>query len=247
MSIQSDADWKGLRDVARVVRETLDALEPLVRPGVTTGELDGVAASLFARRGARSAPAIEYGFPGTVLISVNDEVVHAIPGARRLAEGDVVKLDVTAEKNGYVADAARTVIAGRGAEEASRLQACAIAAFEAALAVAKAGRRVNVIGRAVEREVRRRGFRVVRGLDGHGVGRAIHEPPQVPNHYVPWQTDRLTEGLVLTIEPIITAGQDAVVQDADGWTIRTRDGRLAAHHEHTIVITRDAPIVLTAA
>jgi methionyl aminopeptidase len=178
---------------------------------------------------------------------VNDEVVHAIPGARRLADGDVVKLDVTAEKNGYVADAARTVIAGRAGNEASRLQACAVAAFEAALAVASAGRRVNVIGRAVEREVRRRGFRVVRGLDGHGVGRAIHEPPSVPNHYVPWQTDRLTEGLVLTIEPIITAGEDAVVQSEDGWTIRTRDGRLAAHHEHTIVITRGAPIVLTAA
>jgi methionyl aminopeptidase len=247
MSIESESDWTGLREVGRITRLTLDALEAHVRTGVTTGELDEIAAALVAQYGARSAPALVYNFPRTVLISVNDEIVHGVPGARRLASGDLVKLDVTLEKNGYVADAARTVIVDRGSEVATRLTRCAADAFEAALRVATAGARVNQIGRAVEREVRRQGFSVVQGLAGHGVGRTIHEWPDVPNHYVPWQQDMLTEGLVLTIEPMISAGSPHPVQDGDGWTIRTRDGSLSAHHEHTIVITRDAPVVLTGA
>jgi methionyl aminopeptidase len=125
--------------------------------------------------------------------------------------------------------------------------ACARAAFGAAAAVARAGTRVNEIGRAVEQEVRRHGFTVVRGLAGHGVGRAIHEPPSVPNEYDPWQPDVLTEGLVLTIEPMISAGSAHAVEDRNGWTIRTRDGSLSAHHEHTLVITRQRPLILTAA
>jgi len=157
----------------------------------------------------------------------------------------VVKLDVTLEKDGYVADAARTVIVEEGTDAAKRLVACAEAAFDAGLAVARAGTRVNEIGRAVEREVRRAGFAVIRGLTGHGVGRTIHEPPQVPNFYDPWVRDVLTEGLVLTIEPLICTGKPAAVTDADGWTVRTKDGSLAAHHEHTIVITRGAPVLLT--
>lgn len=246
MSIESAADWKGLRRAGRIAKLTLDALEANVRPGISTGELDAVAARVFAAHGARSAPAIEYGFPGTVLISVNDEVVHGIPGPRRLDPGDLVKLDVTVEKDGYIADAARTVIVERGSELAMRLAACAGEAFAAALAVARAGTRVNEIGRAIEAVVRRNDFAVMRGLAGHGVGRAIHEEPSVPNHFDPRQRDVLTDGLVLTIEPIISAGSDRIRQDRDGWTTRTSDGSLAAHHEHTVVITRDRPVVLTA-
>jgi len=156
-----------------------------------------------------------------------------------------VKLDVTVEKNGYVADAARSVLVEPANDTARRLVACSAAALQAALAVARAGVRVNEIGRAVEREVRRRGFSVVEGLTGHGVGRTIHEEPPVPNHYDPRQKDVLTEGLVLTIEPMVSAGSSRVVQDADGWTLRTTDGALSSHHEHTLVITRGAPIVLT--
>jgi methionyl aminopeptidase len=247
MSIQSSADWEGLREVSRVVRLTLDALVARVRPGVTTGELDAVAAQLIAAEGARSAPQLEYGFPGTVLISVNDEIVHGIPGARVIRPGDLVKLDVTLEKDGFVADAARSVVVAPADELASRLTACAQAAFENALDVARAGVRVSHIGRAVEREVRRWGFFVVRGLTGHGVGRAIHEEPTVANEWDPWQRDVLTEGLVLTIEPMISAGSPRPVLDKDGWTMRTRDGSLAAHDEHTLVITKGRPIVLTRA
>lgn len=245
MSIESATDWKGLRRIGRIVHLTLEALERHVRAGVTTAELDRVAAGVFARHGARSAPADVYGFPGTVLISVNSEVVHGIPGQRALRSGDVVKLDVTAEKDGYVADAARTVVVDTGTDAARRLVACAIAAFDAGVAVARAGTRVNEIGRAIDREVRRSGFRVVHGLGGHGIGRTIHEPPSVPNEYNSRQRDVLTEGLVLTIEPIICAGSPVAVESGDGWTIKTRDGSLAAHHEHTMVITRDRPVILT--
>ena len=247
MSIESHADWKGLKQAADVARLTLEALTKQVQPGVTTGELDETAARVFAAHGARSAPAFTYGFPRTVLISVNDEIVHGIPGARRIRTGDIVKLDVTVEKGGYVADAARSVVVAPASTTAHRLATCASEAFHAALAVARAGVRVNEIGRAVEREVRRHGFTVIRGLAGHGVGRTIHEEPSVPNYYDPFQRDVLTEGMVITIEPMISAGSAHAVQAADGWTLRTKDGSLSAHHEHTLVITRDAPVILTAA
>jgi methionyl aminopeptidase len=247
MSIESEADWEGLRRVADVARLTLDALAAQVVPGVTTGELDATAAQLFAIHGARSAPALVYGFPGTVLISINEEIVHGIPGVRRIAPGDIVKLDVTVEKGGYVADAARSVVVEPASSTAHRLVACAAAAFHKALTVATAGVRVSEIGRAVEGEVRRHGFTVIDGLAGHGVGRTIHEEPSVPNRYDPFQSDVLTEGLVLTIEPMISCGSSRAVQSADGWTLRTMDGSLSAHHEHTLVITRTHPVVLTGA
>ena len=247
MSITSEADWRGLRDVGHIVHLTLERLAAAVTPGVTTRELDAVAARVFAAHGAQSAPALTYGFPGTVLISVNDEIVHGVPGARRLAAGDVVKLDVTAVKDGYVADAARTVVLDGASDAAYRLAACAEAAFVAALAVARAGTRVNAIGRAVHDTVVGYGFSIVPSLQGHGVGRAIHEEPSVPNFFDPKQKDRLTEGLVLTIEPLITAGDNDAYEDEDGWTIRTMDGSLAAHHEHTLVITSGDPVLLTAA
>jgi methionyl aminopeptidase len=246
MSIESADDFEGVREAGRVTTAVLDALARHVRPGVTTGELDAIAADVLHRNGARSAPAVVYGFPGTVLISVNDEIVHGIPGPRRLERGDLVSLDVTVEKDGYVADAARSMTVGPGSTTARRLIAAAESALREALTVARAGARVNEIGRAVQREVRRRGFSIVRGLCGHGVGRTIHEPPEVPNVYDRSQTDVLTDGLVLTIEPMITAGSSYIVQSADGWTLRTRDGSLAAHCEHTLVVTRGQPMILAA-
>lgn len=247
MSITSEADWRGLRDVGHVVRLTLDALEAHTRAGVTTGELDRIALGVFEANGARSAPALTYGFPGTVLISVNDEIVHGIPGQRTLRRGDIVKLDVTAEKNGYVADAAKTVVLDGGTDASRRLAGCAEEAFVNALAVVRPGNPVNAIGRAVEETVRRHGFSVVKSLEGHGVGRAIHEPPNVPNWFNRRQKDTLTEGLVITIEPLISAGSGDAYQDHDGWTIRTNDGSFAAHHEHTLVVTANGPVLLTAA
>jgi methionyl aminopeptidase len=247
MSIQSVADWKGLREVGRIVRLVLDALEAAVRAGMTTAELDAVAARVVRKHRAQSAPKLVYGFPGTVLISINDEIVHGVPGRRQILEGDVVKLDVTLEKDGYMADAARTVVVGEGSEVAQRLRACAESSFARGLAAARLGARVSDIGRAIESEVRAFGFSVVRELQGHGIGRTIHEEPSVPNFYDPRQTDVLTEGLVVAIEPLIAAGSARLREDAGGWTIRTRDGSLTAHYEHTVVITQDRPVLLTAA
>jgi methionyl aminopeptidase len=246
MSIESTQDFDGVREAGCVTTVVLDALVAAVHDGVTTGELDAIAADVLRRHDARSAPAMVYGFPGTVLISVNDEIVHGIPGRRKLQRGDLVSLDVTVEKHGYVADAARSVIVGDGSTTARQLIAAAESALRAALAVACAGTRVNEIGRAVQREVRRHGFSVVRGLCGHGVGRTIHESPEVPNVYDRSQRDVLTDGLVLTIEPMISAGSSYSVQSADGWTLRTRDGSLAAHCEHTLVITHGRPLILAA-
>jgi methionyl aminopeptidase len=247
MSIDSPDDWIGLRRASAIVRRLLDELSAAAQPGVTTRELDRLAASILAEEGGQSAPTLTYGFPGSALISLNDEIVHGVPGPRRIADGDLVSLDVTVEKDGYVADAARSLVVGRGSPEAVRLVACAEAALAAALDVARAGVRVNEIGRVVERTVKGAGFAVVHGLSGHGVGRTIHEWPDVLNEYDPEQEDVLTEGLVLTIEPMICAGSGRSYVDRDGWTVRTRDGSLAAHAEHTLVITKSRPVVLTAA
>jgi methionyl aminopeptidase len=200
------------------------------------------------RNGARSAPALVYGFPGDVLISINDEAVHGIPShSRTVRPGDLVKLDVTFEKDGYMADAAMTVPVEPVSEEARQLIACAERAFDRAMGFARARRRVSEIGRAVEQEVRAAGFRVIRELGGHGIGRTIHEHPSVPNFDDPFARERLTAGIVLTVEPIIATGSGRFVNAADGWTVKTADGRLSAHFEHTLVITDSAPILLTAA
>jgi methionyl aminopeptidase len=247
MSIDSSADWDGLRAVSSVVSQTLTLLTQAIEPGITTGDLDAVAATFLGSCGAQSAPALVYGFPGTVLISINEQVVHGIPGARVITAGDLVSLDVTVELDGYIADAARSVVVGKGTPTARALVGCVEEAFRAGLAVAAPGVRVSEIGRAVASTVGRRGFSVVRGLAGHGVGRAIHEPPTVLNEWDPRQRDVLTEGLVITIEPMIAAGSGRPVEEPDGWTIRTRDRSLAAHYEETIVVSRGGPVVLTAA
>jgi methionyl aminopeptidase len=169
-----------------------------------------------------------------------------VPGPRRLAPGDVVKIDVTAELGGYIADAATTVLLPPVLPVARKLRKCARAAFDKALAVARVGRQVNDIGRAVEGEVRRHGFSVLRGLCGHGVGQTIHEAPEVPNFYDPRSRTPLTEGLVLAVEPMISSEPSQLVTEPDGWTIRTSNRSLTAHYEHTIVITRGEPLVLTA-
>jgi len=229
-----------------VVRQVLDAMKERVRPGVTTAELDAVGAQVIKDNGARSAPQMVYKFPGANCISVNDEAVHGIPSDRSVREGDLLKLDVTVEKDGYMADAAVTVPVGTVSDDRRRLIACAERAFSKALLVARAGFRVSEIGRVVEREVRRAGFSVIRELGGHGIGRTIHEEPRIPNYADPDANQILTEGLVITIEPILAAGTGRGELQDDQWTIRTADRSLAAHYEHTIVITQGSPILLTA-
>ena len=247
MSVETREELLALKEAGRIVRVALDAMADSVAPGVTTGSLDTIAEGVLAAEGARSAPRLVYGFPGATCISVNDEVVHGIPGSRVLRDGDVVTLDVTVEKEGFMADAAVTVPVGAVDQRARTLIAAAQRALSRALAAAHAGARLNEIGRAVSYSARRDGFHVVRDLSGHGIGRTIHEPPAVPNVYDRALRQRLHRGLVLAIEPMLTSGSGHVVEDADGWTVRTADGAIAAHAEHTIVVTEGSPLVLTAA
>jgi len=235
-----------LRAAGAIVRRMLEAMKLAVRPGVETAELDEIGADVMRAHGARSAPQLVYEFPGVNCISLNDEAVHGIPGKQTLREGDLVKLDVTIEKDGFMADAAETVGVGKISEQSEQLVDCAQRAFENAMLVARAGFRVWEIGRVIEREVRRSGFSVIRDLGGHGIGRTIHEPPRVPNYPDHAANQVLTEGLVITVEPIIAAGSGRSFVDVDGWTIKTSDRKPSAHHEHTIVITKHEPILLTA-
>jgi methionyl aminopeptidase len=247
MTIESDRDLAGLKKAGRVVALALAEMKTNLQPGITTTELDAIGAEVFERYGARSAPKIVYGIPGVNLISLNDEAVHGVPGHRTIKPGDLVKIDVTAELEGYIADAAVTVALPPSPLIHERLRDCAEAAFGRAVAVARAGRPVNKIGRVVETMVRRQGFTVLPEFSGHGTGRTIHEAPTIPNYYDRRLRTPLREGLVVTVEPIISAGSSRTVRAEDGWTMKTIDGSPAAHYEHTIVITRGSPIVLTAA
>src|SRR5579885_1675060 len=227
VSISGPEELAALKAAGAVVRRVLDAMKKQVRPGVTTGELDAIGAEVMRASGAESAPSKVYRFPGANCISINEEAVHGVPGDRRLREGDLLTLDVTSE-------------------EGERLIACAHRAFEKAMLVARAGFRVSEIGRVVEREVRRDGFAVIRELGGHGIGRTIHEEPRVPNYPDPNLRRVLTEGLVIAVEPIISAGSGKAMLAEDGWTMKTADNRPAAHYEHTIVVTKGVPVLLTA-
>ncbi|MGA8437092.1 MAG: type I methionyl aminopeptidase [Candidatus Sulfotelmatobacter sp.] len=247
MSINGPEELAGMRAAGAIVCLMLSAMKSAVCVGITTGELDQVGAEVMMQHGARSAPALVYKFPGVNCISVNDEAVHGIPGKRALRSGDLVKLDVTIEKDGFMADAAVTVPVGQVTEERRHLVECAERAFQKAMLVARAGFRVSDIGRAVEREVRRSGFSVIRDLGGHGIGRTIHEEPRVPNFADPEASQVLTEGLVITVEPIIAAGSGRAYVAPDKWTMITADHRPSAHYEHTLVIGKGAPMLLTAA
>ncbi|MGC2814974.1 MAG: type I methionyl aminopeptidase [Candidatus Acidiferrum sp.] len=247
MSINSPDQFEKLRACGLIVAKALRAMAVAVRAGVTTAELSEIGSRVLSDNGAQSSPPLVYNFPGDVCISVNDEVVHGIPGPRVIQAGDLVKLDLTAVKDGYHTDSAVTIQVPPAQEKSRELAHCAERAFRQALAAARIGNRTKDIGRAVEREVRRRGFHVVREVGGHGVGRTIHESPSVPNFADPTARHLLTEGLVITIEPIIAAGTGNVSLDRDGWTVRTADRSLSAHYEHTIVITKGEPILLTAA
>jgi methionyl aminopeptidase len=246
LSITTPEELEKLRAAGAVVSRVIEAMRTKVKPGVTTAELDAIGDTVMREHGAQSAPALVYKFPGSSCISLNEEAVHGIPQDRVVQEGDLVKLDVTVEKDGYMADAAVTVPVGSVSKEKQRLAACAERAFTKAMLVARAGFRVFEIGRAVEKEVRRDGFSVIRDLGGHGIGRTIHEPPRVPNFPDPQASEILTEGMVITIEPIIAAGAGRAVLAKDGWTVKTADHKPSAHHEHTLVITKGPPIILTA-
>jgi methionyl aminopeptidase len=227
MSIESVEDLLGLQRAGAVTRKTIEAMKAAVRPGITTSELDQIGAKVMRQSGGRSAPKLVYRFPGENCISVNEEIVHGVPGRRSLRPGDLVKLDVTVELDGYIADACETVAVPPVKSQQQRLMD-----YE--------------IGEAIQKEVTRAGFSVVRELMGHGIGRTIHEAPTIPNYRDLRSSQVLTKGLVFTIEPLIAAGSGRMVTMRDGWTIRTRDRSLSAHYEHTVFVGDHGAELLTA-
>jgi methionyl aminopeptidase len=247
MTVESELDLEGLKRIGRVVALTLREMKKNVRPGITTGELDEIGEQYLEKHGARSAPRLAYNFPGATCISINEEAAHGIPGKRVIQPGDLVNLDVSAELDGYFADTATMVAVPPVSGLKEKLCLCTQRALTAAIGMAKAGQPFNALGRAVESEARKGGFTTLHDLGGHGVGRGIHEEPHsVPNYYSPLERRRLTEGLVITIEPFLTTGAKHVVTQFDGWTLKTADGGLSAQYEHTLVVTRGRPIVVTA-
>jgi methionyl aminopeptidase len=212
---------------------------------VTTADLDRRAAKVFAAHGARSGPILTYAYPGTICVSVDEEVVHGIPGVRTLREGELVTLDVAAELAGYHSDAAITVPVGRVDDRRRRLMVATRSALAAGIGAARPGVALRELGAAIEREVRRHGFTVIRELTGHGIGHAMHEKPTVFNWPAPDATTRLTPGLVFTIEPMVSAGTTRILLGKDGWTVRTADRSPSAHAEHTIMVTSSRALILT--
>lgn len=247
MSIQNEADLLGILRAGRAVTAALRAARRVARAGMSPAELDAVVAAVLRQHGARPAPALSYGFPGTACISVNDAVAHGIPANQPvLGEGDLINVDVSAELDGYFADTGHSFVIGKDLHRRRRLCRVAKLALLSALRAARAGGRLNEIGRAIEGSAARHGFSVIRNLCSHGVGRALHEEPtEIAGYHDRNDRRTLQEGQVITIEPFVSAGAGYVEQDHDGWTLRTPDGSLAAQHEFTIIITRGKPIVAT--
>ncbi len=246
MTIETSRDLAGLLSIGRIVGETLQRMGAAVQPGMTTGQLDEIGRRFLERHHARPAPAMTSGFPGVACISINDEAAHGIPGQRVIAAGDVVKIDVSAERGGYFADAAVTVVAQPAPGQHERLAEGAKAVLAAAIAAAIAGQPLHRIGAAAEQAARARGFAVVRELCAHGIGRSLHEPPDlIPQYFDPAARRRLSDGLVLTVEPHVTTGKGALRTGDDGWTLLTRDKQPVAQFEHTIIVTREQPVIVT--
>jgi methionyl aminopeptidase len=238
-------ELEAIRAAARIVAKTIDLLCREVRPGLTTAELDRVAETFIRDHGARPAFKGYRGFPASICPAINDEVVHGIPGARRLAEGDILGIDVGVEKDGFYGDAAVTVPVGEVSEEARRLLEVSRESLARGIEQARAGRRVGDISHAIQSYVEGQGFSVVRALVGHGIGREMHEEPQVPNYGPPERGPRLMAGQVLAIEPMVNVGGPEVVTQSDGWTVVTKDGSLSAHFEHTVAVGPNGPEILS--
>jgi methionyl aminopeptidase len=246
VEIKSADEIARMREAGRIVCEILDELERAVAPGVSTWDLDALAEKLIYAKGAKPAFKGYHGFPSCLCASVNHEVVHGIPSRKRkLAEGDLMKLDFGVVYQGFYGDSARTVPVGKVSAQAKALVEATREALAQAVAAMVPGNRLGDIGHAIQSYVEPRGFSVVRDFVGHGIGRALHEPPQVPNYGAAGSGMRLRPGMVLAVEPMINAGVPQVEVLEDDWTAVTRDGKLSAHFEHTILVTEHGPEILT--
>jgi len=248
ITIKSAADIEKMDEAGRIVEETLNLLAKSAEIGMTTQELDDIAAAYIKSRGAEASFLNYNGYPRSICTSVNEQVVHGIPGKYRLKDGDVLSLDVGAYKNGFHGDAARTVLIGQVPEETQKLVRVTRECFFEGIRFAKPGYRISDIARAIQAHAESHGYGVVRDLVGHGIGRDMHEDPEVPNF---WDAAhfgrgaRLEAGMTIAIEPMINAGTARVLQMSDGWTVVTADNKPSAHYENTVLITEGEPRLLT--
>ncbi len=243
--LKSAREIQLMREAGRIVALALLAVEKAVEPGVTTGELDEIARKAILKEGAVPAFKGLYGFPGNICLSVNSEVVHGIPGKRKLKEGDIVSADIGSLINGYNGDAAKTFPVGKISDEAANLLKITEESLYKGIEGAVAGNRLGAISSAIQMHAEAAGFGVVRDYVGHGIGRKMHEEPQIPNHGPIEQGPVLKVGMVLAIEPMINLGTYKVKTLPDNWTVVTLDGKLSAHFEHTVAITEEGPEILT--
>lgn len=243
--IKNESEIEMMRAAGRAARSVLERLAGMVQPGVATRELDSAAADFMSQEKCKSAFLGYRGFPGQVCISVNEEVVHGIGGVRRLQPGDIVKLDVGVNKAGWIGDTATTVGVGALSPVAEKLLQATETALKVALQHALSGKRLGDLCSAIEQTALANSFSVVREFVGHGVGRKLHEEPQIPNFGRPGEGPKLKPGMTLAIEPMVNVGRPGVRVLGDGWTVVTEDGQLSAHFEHTVLITREEPEVLT--
>jgi methionyl aminopeptidase len=245
MIIRNEKDLEGLRKIGRIVALAREEMKKQAKPGMTTKELDLIGKRVLDEHGAISAPQKEYDFPGVTCISVNEEVAHGIPGDRVLKEGDLVNVDISAALDGYYADTGISFVLGQD-EVKGHLCKVAEDAFWAAMKKTKAGARKNQIGRAVMNEARKNKLNVIKNLTGHGIGLSLHEEPEhILNYFDPMDNMLLKDGMVLAVEPFISAGANHIIESGDGWTFVTPDKSLVAQCEHTIVVTKGDPIILT--
>lgn len=247
MTIESAQDIEGLKTVGRIVAIVLHDMLEAIEPGMTTADLDRLGAQLLRSHGAQSAPQSEYGFPGATCISINEEAAHGIPGTRVIQPGDVVNVDVSAQLDGYFADTGGTRVTPPSSALKNRLCHATRQALREALSEARAGNKLNRIGKAAERVAKSHGFKIIKNLAGHGTGRRLHEEPQaIVGYFDPRDTRVLREGMVIAIEPFLSTKSVLVEEGSDGWTLVGQRGNLSAQFEHTVIVTRGAPIVLTA-
>jgi methionyl aminopeptidase len=246
MTIETQDDVVALKRIGRIVSLTLQRMLDAAEPGMTTRELDLIGQRLLEEHGARSAPKLTYNFPGSTCISINEEAAHGIPGDRIIHAGDVLNVDVSAELGGYFADTGGTTVVPPTTPQKTRLCHATRTALAEAMKTARAGQPINRIGAAIERTAKAYGFKVIENLASHGVGRALHEEPEhIPGYFDLSDTRTLHEGMVITIEPFLSTKSRIVTEASDGWTLAGVNGNLSAQYEHTMIITKGAPIVVT--
>lgn len=243
--IKSDDEIAIMREAGRIVAKTIDKLIDELRPGLVVKDLDKTVRREFERHKVEPTFLGYHGYPATVCVSVNEEIVHGIPGKRVIHEGDIVSIDLGCTYKGFVADSARTVIVGEAEPARAALVETARGALEAGIEHVRAGNKLGQVSATIQEYIESRGFGVVREYVGHGVGRAMHEEPQVPNFGPAERGPVLKKGMVLALEPMVTAGDWHTRQLADNWTVVTADGSMAAHFEHTVAVTENGPMVLT--